>query len=105
VLEVIGLMWSLHRRIESVEEAAVLRSLGRAGVAAFAAGLLMLGGLTVVESSMSALLENSVGRLAVLLALSAAGAAIFLVVAAGLRSPELDQLRGVLRRRRGRTAA
>ncbi|HEX7067008.1 MAG TPA: murein biosynthesis integral membrane protein MurJ [Candidatus Limnocylindria bacterium] len=105
VLEVIGLMWSLHRRIESVEEAAVLRSLGRAGVAAFAAGLLMLGGLTVVESSMSALLENSVGRLAVLLALSAAGAAIFLVVAAALRSPELDQLRGVLRRRRGRTAA
>lgn len=54
---------------------------------------------------MSALLENSVGRLAVLLALSAAGAAIFLLVAAALRSPELDQLRGVLRRRRGRSAA
>ena len=98
-------MWSLRRRIESVEEAALLRSLGRAGVAGFAAGLLMLGGLTVVEASMSALLDNSVGRIAVLLGLSAAGAAIFLLVAAALRSPELEQLRRVIRRRRGRSAA
>ena len=99
VLEVVGLMWSLRRRIESVEEAAVLRSLGRALVAATAAGLLMLGGLTIVESSMGALLDNSVGRLAVLLGLSAAGLAIFLLVAAALRSPELEQLSRVLRRR------
>jgi putative peptidoglycan lipid II flippase len=105
VLEVVGLMWSLRRRIESVEEAALLRSLGRAGVAGFAAGLLMLGGLTVVEASMSALLDNSVARIAVLLGLSAAGAAIFLLVAAALRSPELEQLRRVIRRRRGRNAA
>jgi putative peptidoglycan lipid II flippase len=104
VPEVVGLMWSLRRRIESVEEAAVLRSLGRALVAATAAGLLMLGGLTVVESSMSALLDNSVGRLAVLVGLSAAGAAIFLLVAAALRSPELEQLRRLLRRRRDRSA-
>jgi putative peptidoglycan lipid II flippase len=104
VLEVVGLMWSLRRRIESVEEAAVLRSLGRALVAATAAGLLMLGGLTVVESSMSALLDNSVGRLAVLVGLSAAGAAIFLLVAAALRSPELEQLRRLLRRKRDRSA-
>jgi hypothetical protein len=82
----------------------VLRSLGRALVAATAAGLLMLGGLTVVESSMSALLDNSVGRLAVLVGLSAAGAAIFLLVAAALRSPELEQLRRLLRRKRDRSA-
>jgi putative peptidoglycan lipid II flippase len=105
VLEVIGLMWSLRRRIESVEETVVLRSLGRAAVAALAAGLLMLGGLTVVESSMGALLDNSVGRLAVLLGLSTAGIAIFLLVAAALRSPELEQLRRLLRRRGGRSAA
>jgi putative peptidoglycan lipid II flippase len=105
VLEVIGLMWSLRRRIESVEETVVLRSLGRAAVAALAAGLLMLGGLTVVESSMGALLDNSVGRLAVLLGLSTAGMAIFLLVAAALRSPELEQLRRLLRRRGGRSAA
>ena len=36
--------------------------------------------------------------------LSAAGGAIFLLVAAALRAPELDQLRGILRRR-GRRAA
>ena len=105
VLEVIGLMWSLRRRIDSVEETALVRSLGRAAVAAFAAGLLMLGGLTVVESSMTALLDNSVGRIAVLLGLSAAGAAIFLLVAAALRSPELEQLRRLLRRRGGGSAA
>jgi hypothetical protein len=98
-------MWSLRRRIESVEETVVLRSLGRAAVAALAAGLLMLGGLTVVESSMGALLDNSVGRLAVLLGLSTAGIAIFLLVAAALRSPELEQLRRLLRRRGGRSAA
>ena len=105
VLEVLGLVWSLHRRIESVEEAALLRSLGRAAVAAVSAGLLMLGALTVVEASMSAFLDNSVGRLVILLALSAAGLAIFLLVAAALRSPELEQLRRLLRRRGRRSAA
>jgi putative peptidoglycan lipid II flippase len=99
VLEVLGLLWSLHRRIESVEEGAILRSLGRAGIAAIAAGLLMLGGLVAVERALGGLLDNPVGRLLTLVGLAAAGAAIFLVTAAALRSPELDQLRGILRRR------
>ena len=103
VLEVIGLLWSLHRRIETVEVRAILRSLGRAAVAGVAAGLLMLGGLTVVEGSMGGLLDNVIGRLLVLLTLSAAGGAIFLLAAAALRSPELEQLRGILRRRRHRS--
>jgi len=100
VLEVIGLLWSLHRRIESVDEAAILRSLARAAVAAVAAGLLMLGGLAVAEATVGGLLDNAFGRLLVLLVLTAAGAAIFVLVAAALRSPELEQLRGILRRRR-----
>lgn len=104
VLEVLGLLWSLRRRIESVEEGAILRSVGRAGVAALAAALLMLGGLTVVEGSLGGLLDNAVGRLLVLLVLSAAGGAVFLVVAAALRSPEIGQLRGILRRRGRRSA-
>ncbi|HUF06004.1 MAG TPA: murein biosynthesis integral membrane protein MurJ [Candidatus Binatia bacterium] len=103
VLEVIGLMWSLHRRIESVEEGAILRSIGRAAVAALAAGLLMLGGLTLVEGAAAGLLDNPFGRLLALLVLSAAGGAIFLLVAAALRSPELQQLRGILRRRSSRS--
>ena len=104
VLEVIGLLWFLRRRLESVEEAAILGTVGRAGVAALAAALLMLGGLTVVESSLGALLENALGRLLVLLVLSAAGLAIFVLVAAALRAPELTQLRGIIGRRRARDA-
>jgi putative peptidoglycan lipid II flippase len=104
VLEVLGLLWSLHRRIESVQEGEILRSVGRAGVAAVAAALLMLGGLTVVEASLGGVLDNPIGRLLALLVLSAAGGAVFLVVAAALRSPEIGQLRGILRRRSRRDA-
>jgi putative peptidoglycan lipid II flippase len=101
IIEVIGLLWFLHRRLESIDEASILRSVGRAAVAALAAALLMLGGLTLVEGSLAGLLENTVGRLVVLLVLSAAGLAIYLLVAAALRAPELGQLRGILRRRGG----
>ncbi|MGH2446122.1 MAG: murein biosynthesis integral membrane protein MurJ [Candidatus Limnocylindria bacterium] len=100
VIEVLGLLWSLHRRIESVEEASILRTLGRAAVAALAAALLMLGGLTLVEGTLGGLLDNAVGRLLVLLLLAGAGGAIFLLVAAALRAPEIGQLRAVLQRRR-----
>jgi putative peptidoglycan lipid II flippase len=99
VLEVIGLLWFLRRRIESVDEAAIVQTLARSAVAGLAAALLMLGGLTLVEGSLDALLDNAIGRLLALLALSAAGCAIFLLVAAALRSPELAQLRGIMRRR------
>jgi hypothetical protein len=64
----------------------------------------MLGGLTVVSGSLPGLLENVLGRLLALLVLSAAGGATFLVVAAALRSPELTQLRGILRGRIRRSA-
>jgi putative peptidoglycan lipid II flippase len=104
VIEVLGLFWSLHRRIESVEEASILRSLMRAGVAGVAAGLLMFGGLTLMEGSLGGLLDNVVGRLVGLLLLSAAGGATFLVVAAALRAPELAQLRAMLRRRTRRSS-
>ncbi len=99
VIEVLGLLWSLHRRIESVEEAAILRSLGRAAVAGVAAALFMLGGLTLIEGSLGGFLDNIVGRLLALLVLSAAGGAVYLVIAAALRAPELAQLRDILRRR------
>jgi putative peptidoglycan lipid II flippase len=99
VLEVIGLIWALRRRIESVEEATVLRSVGRSAIAAAAAALLMLGGLRLVEDWLTPLLANGFGRLVVLAVLSAAGVAIFALVAASLRSPELGQVRSQLARR------
>jgi putative peptidoglycan lipid II flippase len=104
ILEVIGLIWALHRRIESVDEGAVLRSTARSGISALAAALLMLGGVVVVEQWFGAILANGIGRLLVLALLSVAGVAIYLLVAAALRSTELDQVRsqllGRLRRRR-----
>ena len=102
VLEVIGLLWFLRRRIESVDEAAIARTVLRSAVAGLAAALLMLGGLTLVEGSLGGILDNAVGRLIALLLLSAAGGTIFVLVAAAQRSPELEQLRGILQRRRRR---
>jgi putative peptidoglycan lipid II flippase len=103
VLEVLGLLWSLHRRIESIEGAAILRTLGRAVVAGAAAALVMLGALTVAEASLAGLLDNAVGRVLVLLAFAAIGGAIYLVVAAALRAPEIAQVRALLQRRTARS--
>jgi putative peptidoglycan lipid II flippase len=105
LLEVVGLLWALHRRIESVEEGQVLRSAARSAVAGVAAALLMLGGLTVVRSALPVLLEDGVGRVVVLAALTAAGFAIYALVASALRAPELAQMRALLSRRRTRGAA
>ncbi len=105
VLEVLGLLWSLHRRIENVEEPAILRSLGRAAVAGVAAALLKFGGLTLLEGSLGGLLDNAIGRILALAVLAGAGGAVYLVVAAALRAPELVQLRTLLQRRRSGRAA
>jgi putative peptidoglycan lipid II flippase len=98
-LEVIGLLWALHNRIESIEGAAVLRSAARSGVGAAAAALIMLGGLTLVETWLPALLQGGVSRVLVVAVLVAAGAAIFLLVASALRSPEIALLRNLMKRR------
>ena len=97
--EAIGLVWALRNRIHSIEGASIGRSVLRAGVAAMAAALLMLGGLQVVHSGFGGLQESALGRLLVLIALSGAGLGIYLLVAAALRSPELAQLREMARRR------
>jgi putative peptidoglycan lipid II flippase len=104
VLEVIGLLWSLRRRIDSIEGTKIARSLARAAVGGGAAALVMLGGLILVDATSTGLHEDPLGRLAVLLGLSAAGVAAFIAVTAALHSPELGQLRRVLRRG-GRPAA
>jgi len=71
----------------------------RAGVAAAAAALLMLGGLEVVHSAFAGLEGTGLGRLAVLIVLAGAGLAIYVLVAGAMRSPELAQLREMAGRR------
>jgi putative peptidoglycan lipid II flippase len=105
VLEVIGLLWALHRRIDSVEEADVVRSAGRSAVAAVAAGLLMLGGLTVVRDVLPDALVGGLSRLLVVAILTTAGGIIYVLVASALRAPEIGLLRSLLARRRGRGAS
>ncbi len=104
LLEVAGLVWSLRNRIESIEDAQVLRSAGRSAIAAVAAALLMLGGLTLAQGWVPGLLANGFGRLLVVAALTVAGAAIYLIVASALHAPEIAQMRSLLGRRRGRTS-
>jgi putative peptidoglycan lipid II flippase len=99
IIEVVGLLWHLRLRIRSIEGRAIVRSSWQAAVAAVAAGLLMLGGLTALDAAVPAVLENGVGRLLILVGLSAAGTGIYLLVAAALRSEELDRLRDLVTRR------
>jgi putative peptidoglycan lipid II flippase len=101
LLEVAGLIWSLRRRIESIEDAEVLRSAGRSAVAAIAAGLLMLGGLTLFQNWLPELLDNALARLLVVAALTTAGGAIYLLVASALHAPEIAQMRSLFARRPG----
>lgn len=101
LLEVAGLVWSLRRRIESIEDGEVLRSAGRSAVAAIAAGLLMLGGLTLFQGWLPEMLGNPLARLFVVAALTAAGGATYLMVASALHAPEIGQMRKFLARRRG----
>ncbi len=104
VLEVIGLLWALRGRIESVEEGAIARSLARSAAAGGAAALVMFGGLALIDATVGAALADPLGRVGVLFGVGGAGVAAFLLVAAALGSVELEQLRGILRRRT-RTAA
>ena len=104
LLEVGGLLLALRRRLESINERDVARAAGRSAVAAVAAGLLMLGGVTVATQWVPAALENAVARVIVLAGLSAAGAAIYLLVASALHAPEIGQMRGLLARRRSGAA-
>ena len=97
-LEVIGLLWALHNRIESIQGGSVVRSAARSAVGAAAAALIMLGGLTLVNW-LPALLVGGITRLLVVVVLTAAGAADFLLVTSALRSPEIALLRNLMKRR------
>ena len=105
VIEVIGLLWSLHRRIESIEGAAIAAAVARATLGAVVASVVMFAGLRLFEIAIPTLLADPLGRLIVLAALVAAGGATFVGVAAAIRSPELAQFVVALRRLRRRGGA
>lgn len=105
VIEVIGLIWALQRRIDSIEGRSILRSAGLSTVAGLMAGLLMLGGLEVTRGLAPVLLQNGFLRILALLGLSSAGIATFIVAAAAFRIPELAQMRDLAARRLRRRPA
>ena len=98
-LEVLGLLWALRGRLGGLDGRELLSSLLRSSAAAAATALVMFGGLQLTQISLPTLLDHALGRLVVLLALSALGGAVFLGAAALLRSQEIGELRGLLGRR------
>lgn len=104
IVEVLALLWHLRRRLEGLDGRALLRSAATATLAALAAGLLMLGGIQLAGAWLPDVEDNAFARLVLLLVLSAAGLAIYALVANALKSPELAQLMGLVRRRLSRSA-
>ena len=98
-LEVLGLLWALRSRLRGLDGAALLSSLVRSTAAAAVAALAMFGGLQLTNAWLPGLLHHALGRLVVLLVLSAVGGVVFLAVAALLRSPEIGELRRLFGRR------
>ena len=103
-LEVLGLVWALRQRIGSIEEAEVLGSAARSGLAALVAGLVMFGGLAATQAWLADMLVNGAGRVLALAVLAGGGTAIYLMAASALGSDEFAQVRRYLAgrgRRRG----
>ena len=103
VAEVLGLLWALRGRLETLDEGALLAGLWRAALAGAAAAAVMLGGTMLLGDLFPGLQADGLGRLLGLLGLLAAGATAYVAVAALTGSPELGQLRGYLGGRRRRT--
>jgi putative peptidoglycan lipid II flippase len=96
IIEVLGLVWALRSRLDGLDLEDVGSSLARSAIAGGAAALVMFGALRSVELWLPGFLTDPVGRLLSLLVLSGIGLAAFMLVAAGLRSGELGELRRVL---------
>lgn len=99
-LEVLGLILALRRRIDSIEEAEVLRSGSRSLLAAAGAAVVMFGGQLALQAWSPGLLANGVGRIGALALLVGAGAVVYLIASAAMGSEELAQVRRYLSRRR-----
>lgn len=101
-VEVLGLLWALHGRLDGLEVPEVVASVLRSAAAAAVAALLVFGGLQVVDLWGAGLRDNAIGRLVVLLVLGGAGVFTYLAAATALRSHELGEMRRLMRGRFGR---
>jgi putative peptidoglycan lipid II flippase len=104
-LEVLGLVWALRRRIDSIDEAEVLRSGARSLLAAAVAAAVMLGGLLATQGWAPDLLADGLGRVLALAVLVAGGSLVYLLAGALMHSEELGLVRRYLSGRRRWRAA
>jgi len=107
-LHFFGLTWFLRRRLHGLEGGKVLRTVGRATVAAAAMGLVCCGVRLGMASAVGSYVESRMGAaLTVLLAMLAGGVVYFLLLRL-MKVDEMDYLWAALRRRlsrrRGSTA-
>lgn len=100
VIEVLGLLWQLHRRLGSINAPAIVRAALLASVASAAAGLVMLAGLRLVTSLAPGLLAGTLVRIVMLAGLVGSGGLVYIIVSRLLRIEELPWIWQLLRRTR-----
>lgn len=100
IVEVLGLVWALHRRLGSIGSAGIARAATLATVAAALSSLVMFLGLRGIEVAAPGLLSGGLTRIVVLAVLGGAGLLVFLGAAWALRVEELSRTWALLRSRR-----
>ena len=102
VVEVLGLIWMLHRRLGSLELGSITRAAALASVAAAAGGAVMFLGLRAIAAAAPPLLQGGLTRIVVLAVLAGAGMFAYLASARVLRVDELPRTWELLQRGRHR---
>jgi putative peptidoglycan lipid II flippase len=100
VIEVVGLLWQLHRRLGSIHALSIVRAALLASVASVAAGLVMLAGLRLVTAVAPGLLAGTLIRIVMLAVLVGSGGLVYVIVSRLLRIEELPWIWQLLRRTR-----
>ncbi len=103
VVEVVGLVWVLHRRLGSIELGSIARGAGLATVAAVVGAAVMFLGLQAVGTAAPGLLQGGLTRIGVLAVLASAGIVTYLASSLVLRIDELPRTWQLIRRRRRRS--
>lgn len=96
IVQLVALIWLLRRRSGPIGMSQVLRSTVRTSVASAAMGATVVGLARLGDWQRGG---NDPKNLGVFLGTVVAGTVVYLVVAAALRAPELDDLKGAIRRR------
>jgi putative peptidoglycan lipid II flippase len=100
IVEVLGLVWALHRRLGSIGSAGIARAAILATLAAALSSLVMFLALRAIEVAAPGLLSGGLTRIVVLVVLGGAGLLVFLGAARAMRVEELSRAWTLLRSRR-----